>query len=782
MTSTAFPATATPVGTTADRRSRLIATAAAVFLGLIALAVLAAAVLGIAPARDPLRAHPALAVNGAIGLLLLATGFRAYAVGRTAWLRVAATIALLLGLATLMEYLFDIHLPIDVAPGVLAAGGSDHAGRMSVARAVDLLLGGVGLLALELQVRRIGAAVAGVCGFVLSAVTLGMVLSWGTNLLDGLSSANMIGVPGLTAVVALTIGVALIVLAWRLDWSLPFPAWVSWAVGTSSLITTVFVYAAIKRAESLGIGGASEERALDLANLIVGLGIIVSILLTLTLRLFRQSVAIARAAERTRFASVVESATDGLWEYDLRSGEARYARNLWQLLGYDPEEEPTRTWGSLVHPEDIARAKEAMDAHLAGRADTYEAEYRIKSRSGEWHTMMTRGRIVERDESGHATRVVGIMADTTKRKRAEAALADSERQFRAVFNSGFQFQALLDLDCNLLEANKTSLEFAGVSADSVRGKPYWETPWWAGNPERVARLQRGCARAAVGETVSYQESIHGGGGRHALIDFSLKPVYDDRGGVVQLLAEGRDITKRKQEEDTVREMDALTTIGRVAARVAHEINNPLAGISNAFLLLKDAIPPTHPHYSYVGAIEREIARIATVTRQLYETYRPEREQAKVASVPVVVAEAVRSLEPASRASNVRVEVDTTAAHGSLPIPASLLRQAVTNLVQNAIEASPVGGTVSVRAWREDSWFELSVRDRGPGVPEGLREEIFHPFVSTKPRSAGGLGLGLSLVRRSVQALGGRIEIHDCEGGGAEFVIRLPLATLREGGE
>src|SRR6185436_11923431 len=203
-------------------------------------------------------------------------------------------------------------------------------------------------------------------------------------------------------------------------------------------------------------------------------------------------------------------------------------------------------------------------------------------------------------------------------------------------------------------------------------------------------------------------------------------------------------------EDAMREMDTLSTMGRVAARVAHEINNPLAGIESAFLLIKDAVPPTHPHYAYVGAIEREIGRIATVTRQLYDTYRPASEGTSEASVPLVISDAVRMLEQVNRKSQVRIEVDTSGAPGVLPVPSALLRQAVYNLVQNAVEASPPGETVTVRAWSDGKVFWLAIRDRGQGVPPEMREKVFEPFVSTKrDLKTAGMGLGLSLVRRSV---------------------------------
>jgi signal transduction histidine kinase len=133
------------------------------------------------------------------------------------------------------------------------------------------------------------------------------------------------------------------------------------------------------------------------------------------------------------------------------------------------------------------------------------------------------------------------------------------------------------------------------------------------------------------------------------------------------------------------------------------------------------------------------------------------------------------LQQVNRASQVRIEVDTSAAPAVLPLPGALLRQAVYNLVQNAVEASPPGGTVRVRAWTEEHTFWLSVTDQGPGVPDDIRIRIFEPFVTTKSGiRTGGMGLGLSLVKRSILALGGRIDLRDPEGGGAEFKIAIPL--------
>jgi PAS domain S-box-containing protein len=516
-----------------------------------------------------------------------------------------------------------------------------------------------------------------------------------------------------------------------------------------------------------------------LPMIVAGLGVAVSVLLALTLWLLQQTHRTAQTTERAKLAHALESTTDGLWERNEKTGKSSRSAAVWRRLGYDPGEieapGSTVSWESLLHPEDRAEYDARLQKHLSGASDAFELEYRVEARTGDWHWIVDRGRIIERDERGRPVRTLGLCADVTERKRTEHALTASEHRFRTMFDRGFQLEHLLDVNCNLLEANQTSLEMVGVTIDAVRGKPFWETPWWAGEPDREKRLKCACEDALLGKTIRYQEEVRGPGDRVTKLDFSITPIIDSEGRVIQLLAEGRDITERQRGEDAMRELDTLSTMGRLAARVAHEINNPLAGIQNSFLLIKGAIPESHPYYAYVGAIEREIARMAAITRQLYETYRPDGDRREEASVPILISDAVTMLEQVNRATKVHIEVDTSGSPAVLQLPGALLRQAVYNLVQNAVEASPHGGTVRVRAWRADNTFWLSVTDQGPGVPADIRARIFEPFVTTKSGiRTGGMGLGLSLVKRSVQALGGRIELRDPEGGGAEFRIAIPL--------
>jgi PAS domain S-box-containing protein len=144
------------------------------------------------------------------------------------------------------------------------------------------------------------------------------------------------------------------------------------------------------------------------------------------------------------------------------------------------------------------------------------------------------------------TLLVGTLSE--EHRQNEAALKESEKKVRALFDQTFQFIGLLTVDGTLIEANRPALEFSGVDASDVLGKPFWETPWWVHSPKQQEMLHAAVKKAAKGEFVRFEATHPAADGSLHNVDFSLKPVMDESGNAVFLIPEGRDITDQKKAE------------------------------------------------------------------------------------------------------------------------------------------------------------------------------------------------------------------------------------------
>ncbi len=150
------------------------------------------------------------------------------------------------------------------------------------------------------------------------------------------------------------------------------------------------------------------------------------------------------------------------------------------------------------------------------------------------------------DKAGQFDGMISSIEDITEQKLMEEKLRTSEQRFRAIFDQSFQLNGLLSTDGTLLEANQASLELAGIDESEVLGKPFWETPWWSHSAELQQQLRDAVREAADGKFVRFEAAHLDQDGSTHYIDFSLKPVFDADGRVIQLIPEGRDITERKQ--------------------------------------------------------------------------------------------------------------------------------------------------------------------------------------------------------------------------------------------
>jgi PAS domain S-box-containing protein len=222
------------------------------------------------------------------------------------------------------------------------------------------------------------------------------------------------------------------------------------------------------------------------------------------------------------------------------------------------------------------------------------------------------------------------------------------------------------------------------------------------------------------------------------------------------------------------ESEKLAATGRMAARIAHEINNPLAGIKNSFLLLRKIMDVEHPHYRYADRLQKEIDRIAQIIRKMFDLYSPDPKKRVKVGLNDAVRDVASIMQSTFRSAGIEVALDMPDTPIEVSLPVGYLDQVLFNLVQNAIEASESGDVVTISTGIERDSVFVHVSDLGCGVPPDIKNRIFEPFFTTKGETGGmGLGLGLAVSKGMVEAMGGTIEVRDNSPKGTLFTVVLP---------
>jgi len=386
-----------------------------------------------------------------------------------------------------------------------------------------------------------------------------------------------------------------------------------------------------------------------------------------------------------------------------------------------------------------------------------------------------------------------LAQELQERKQAEAAMRESERKTRAIFDLSYGFVGLLSPEGILLEVNQTALDFIGAAIPEVTGKPFWEGPWWAHSPEEQGRLRDAIQRAARGETLRYETTHADVEGTIHIVDFSLKPVFDEEGKVALLIPEGRDITERKQAEearghlqDQLLQSQKMEVVGRLAGGVAHDFNNMLGVIMGRTDLALSQADPGDPITNSLREIMKAAERSAGLTRQLLAFARKQTVSPRALDLNDTIEGTLTMLR---RLLGEDIELIWTPAQrlGPIRMDPSQIDQILANLCVNARDAIQGVGRIIIETRNAviDAGFCAShfgavpgeyvlllVRDSGCGMTPDILEHMFEPFFTTKGLGKG-TGLGLATVYGIVQQNHGVIEVQSEPGQGSSFRIYLP---------
>lgn len=269
-----------------------------------------------------------------------------------------------------------------------------------------------------------------------------------------------------------------------------------------------------------------------------------------------------------------------------------------------------------------------------------------------------------------------------------------------------------------------------------------------------------------------------------VIGYTLCLVRDPAGTVTGATLLFKDLTRVEQLEERERLRDRLAALGEMAAAIAHEVKNPLAGIEVMAGLLKRRVTGSAEAQSLLNEIIHEAKMANAIVMEVLEFVRPIRLHVESVTVERVVQEGIAMAESLVPRGDVHVSVRVPADLVAVEGDAQQIRQLVTNLVTNAFEALNGRGHVRISAEHLAAGphdapagrVQLEVTDDGPGVPADVRDRIFSPFFTTKPK---GSGLGLSIVRKIVDAHDGRIDVSAAPGGGTCFRVTLPVTALQD---
>jgi PAS domain S-box-containing protein len=333
--------------------------------------------------------------------------------------------------------------------------------------------------------------------------------------------------------------------------------------------------------------------------------------------------------------------------------------------------------------------------------------------------------------------------------------------------------AMTDVTGRITYVNDKFCEISGYTRDELLGRDHRLINSGYHSKEFIRDLWRTIASGRV-----WQGEIRNRakGGYFYWVDTTIVPFLDARRKPYQYIAIRSDITARKSAEDTLRQQAALAQVGQMAAVVAHEVRNPLAGIKGAIQILMSRRQTDDAELPVMRDIVARIDSLSELINDLMVFARPRPPRLGVIELRPLIHEAIAMMrrDPAGSQLEIVVEgrdVSTTA-------DAELVRATLVNLIFNAAQAMGRTGHITITLAERDGMARIEVRDTGPGIPVEIREQVFEPFFTTKAR---GGGLGLPIARRTAELHGGSLTLDCPPEGGTVITMTLPTrpAVLRE---
>jgi len=352
-------------------------------------------------------------------------------------------------------------------------------------------------------------------------------------------------------------------------------------------------------------------------------------------------------------------------------------------------------------------------------------------------------------------------------KHAEDAVRARQREAQAYLDIAAVAIVATDRDGRVALINRKGCEMLGRAAGEVLGRRWLEEFVPPEHRDEAAAILERLLGGDLESGAYFELPVIAASGERRTIAWRSTVMRGEGGKATGVLSSGEDITERRRAEEAARAQQALARVGQMAAVVAHEVRNPLAGIRGAIQVLSARLPSGESERGVVKAVLDRIDGLTEITDELLVFARPRPHRRGPVALRRVIDEAALLLA----GDHAGVTVDVQGDDATVVADARILKSAFFNLFLNAAQAVGGHGEVRISIGVVGRHVHVTVLDRGPGIPPEWRERVFEPFFTTRHR---GTGLGLAIVKRDVELHGGRVVLDCPAGGGTAVTVSLPL--------
>lgn len=472
-----------------------------------------------------------------------------------------------------------------------------------------------------------------------------------------------------------------------------------------------------------------------------------------------------------QLAAIVESSDDAIVSKDLSGTVTSWNKAAERIFGYTAEEIIGKSITLIIPPHLQRDELMVLERIRAGQRIEHFHTVRMRKDGSLLDVSITVSPI--RDRDGKVVGASKIARDITQEKKTDQ---DAQR-LAAIVESSDDAIISKDLDGIVRSWNKAAERIFGYKAEEIIGLSITTII----PPELLDDEPRILAKLRVGERIDHFQTVRvRKGGERINVSLTVSPIRDHTGKVIGAAKIARDITHQKKMEEAIQLSERLASLGKLAATVAHEINNPLEAVTNFIYLARHQPDLPEKVKYYLGYADQELGRVAHIARQTLGFYRDNSYPTWV-SVPELVDDVLTIYERKFKYKSLRIErrIDPGLTVYTLQ---GELKQILSNLIANAIDACKEGDKIVVHARKSHDFksgsqgMRMTIADTGAGIAEADKAKLFAPFFTTKKDV--GTGLGLWITKDLLERKGGYIRVRskDSKPSGTVMSIYLPQVT------